>query len=402
MASTPAVLNVERQGGNAMRAVSYERPNHIRVTTKPDPQIEHPQDVVLRVTRAAICGSDLHLLHGLVPDTRVGHTFGHEFTGVVEEVGDQVRHLKKGDRVVVPFNISCGGCFYCQRGLTALCEMSNPKSDVASGVFGYSHTTGGFDGGQAEYVRVPFADVGPMKIPDDMDDESVLFLSDIFPTGYFGAEMCALEGGETVAVFGCGPVGLFAMKSLWLMGAGRVIGIDHVPERLRFAERYAGVETINFDETDVVTELKERTEGRGVDASIDAVGCEARGSAYQRAIGVYGKLVSGSAAALNMCIHSTRKGGRISVLGVYGPPYTLADVGTLMNKNQTLRAGQTNVRRYMPHLLEHIRSGRVDAKEIISHRFPLEQASEAYHLFAQKRDGCIKAVLIPGAQMAQA
>lgn len=379
-----------------MRALTYDRPFHVSVRNKPDPEIEHPLDVVLRVTRAAVCGSDLHLLHGLIPDTRVGHTFGHEFTGVVEDVGRGVKHLKRGDRLVLPFNISCGACFYCQRGLFAACEQSNPESDVASGVYGYSHTTGGYDGGQAEYVRVPFADVGAMKIPDDMDDESVLFLSDIFPTGYFGAEMCALQGGETVAVFGCGPVGLFAMKSLWLMGAGRVIGIDWVPERLEFARRYANVETLNFDEVDVVATLKEETAGRGVDASIDAVGCEARGSKFQRAVGVHGKLVAGSAAALNLAIHSTRKGGRISVIGVYGPPHTLADLGTLMNKNQTLRAGQCNTRRYMEHLLGHIRSGRVDAKGIITHRFPLEEAPEAYRLFSKKEDGCIKCVLIPG------
>src|SRR5690242_11572679 len=262
-----------------MRALAYEGPGRVKVVKKPDPRIEHPQDVVLRVTRAAICGSDLHLLHGLVPDTRVGCTFGHEFTGTVEELGSSVRNLRRGDRVVVPFNISCGTCFYCARGLPANCENTNPNSDVASGVYGYSHTTGGYDGGQAEYVRVPFADVGPMKIPDDMEEEEVLFLSDILPTGYQAAEMGEIKGGETVVVLGCGPVGLFAMKSAWLLGAGRVIAVDHVDYRLDFARRYADVETVDFREVgDVVSHLLKQTDGRGADVCIDAVGCEAQGS----------------------------------------------------------------------------------------------------------------------------
>jgi threonine dehydrogenase-like Zn-dependent dehydrogenase len=262
-----------------MRALTYQGPYRVRVENKPDPVIEHPQDVILKVTRSAICGSDLHLLHGLIADTRVGCTFGHEFTGVVEETGREVKSLRKGDRLVVPFNISCGSCFYCQRGLTALCENSNPASDVAAGVYGYSHTTGGFEGGQAEYVRVPFADVGPMKIPENMDDESVLFLSDILPTGYQGAEMAEIRGGDTVVVFGAGPVGLFAMQSAWLMGAGRVIAVDHVPYRLEFAERYAKVETVNFKEVgEVVQHLRELCGGGGPDSCIDAVGMEAAGS----------------------------------------------------------------------------------------------------------------------------
>jgi threonine dehydrogenase-like Zn-dependent dehydrogenase len=379
-----------------MRALSYQGPYRVRVENKPDPRLEHPQDVVLRVTRSAICGSDLHLLHGLIPDTRVGCTFGHEFAGVVEEVGKGVTNLKKGDRVVVPFNISCGTCFYCERGLTACCENSNPGSDVAAGVYGYSHTTGGYDGGQAEYVRVPFADVGPMRIPDDMEEEDVLFLSDIFPTGYQGAEMAEIRPGDTVVVFGCGPVGLFAMKSAWLMGAGRVIAVDHVEYRLDFARRYAQVETLNFDEVDIVTAIKELTGGRGADATIDAVGCEAEGSLMQRIVGLGLKAEAGATTALNWCFHATRKGGVISVIGVYGPPWNLVDIGTMMNKNQTIRAAQCNVRRYMPHLLEHIREGRVDARGIITHRFSLEEAPEAYHTFAQKQDGCIKCVLTPG------
>ncbi|WP_141329325.1 zinc-dependent alcohol dehydrogenase [Myxococcus sp. AB025B] len=380
-----------------MRALTYQGPFRVRVENKTDPRLEHPQDVILRVTKTAICGSDLHLLHGLVPDTRVGHTFGHEFTGVVEETGTEVSQLRKGDRVVVPFNISCGGCFYCERGLTALCENSNPSSDVACGVYGYSHTTGGYDGGQAEYVRVPYADVGPLKIPDDMEDEEVLFLGDILPTGYMGAEMGEIKGGETVVVFGAGPVGLFAMRSAWLMGAGRVVAVDCVQYRLDFAERFAKVETVNFEEVgDVVAYLKEMFEGRGPDVCIDAVGMEAEGSTSHRVMGLGLKLEAGAPTVLSWCIDAVRKGGNVSIVGVYGPPWNVMPIGTAMNKGLTLRMNQCNVRRYMPHLLKHIREGRIDAKAIITHRFGLEDAPEAYHLFAQKRDGCVKCVLTPG------
>ena len=378
-----------------MRALSYQGPNKVRVVNKPDPRIEHPQDAILKVTRTAICGSDLHLLHGLIPDTRVGHTFGHEFAGVVEEVGPGVGNLKVGDRVVVPFPISCGHCFYCSRGLFANCENSNPSSDVACGVFGYSHTTGGYDGGQAEYVRVPFANVGPMQIPDDMSEEDVLFLSDILPTGYQGAEMAEIRPGETVVVFGCGPVGLFAMKSAWLMGAGRVIAVDHVDYRLAFAEKYAQVETLDFRKVDVIAAIQERTEGRGADCAIDAVGCEAAGSPMQRVVGMGLKLEGGSTTALNWCLHAVRKNGRVSIIGVYGPPWNLVDIGTAMNKGLTLRMNQCNVKRYMDHLLEHIRAGRIDAKGIITHRMSLEDAPRAYDLFSKKLDGCVKCVLTP-------
>jgi threonine dehydrogenase-like Zn-dependent dehydrogenase len=379
-----------------MLALTYEGAKRVRVSQKAEPQLEHPNDVILRVTRTAICGSDLHLLHGFVPDTRVGCTFGHEFAGVVEETGDSVQSLKRGDRVVVPFNISCGTCFFCTRGLTANCENTNPNASVASGVFGYSHTTGGYEGGQAEYVRVPFADVGPMKIPDDMTEEQVLFLSDILPTGYQAAEMGEIKPGETVVVFGCGPVGLFAQKSAWLLGAGRVIAVDEVDYRLDFARRYAGVETVDFREAgDVVTRLKQMTDGRGADVCIDAVGCEAKGSAAQSLFGVRAKLMAGSATAINWCIASVRKGGNVVIIGVYGPPYNAVDIGTAMNKGLTLRMNQANVKRYMPHLLEHIRAGRLDAQGIITHRVPLEDAADAYRIFDRKLDDCVKCVLIP-------
>jgi threonine dehydrogenase-like Zn-dependent dehydrogenase len=379
-----------------MQAMVYDGPYRVRVGTKPDPVIEHPNDAIIRVTRSAICGSDLHLLHGFITDTRVGCTFGHEFAGVVEEVGPSVRTLKPGDRVVVPFNISCGTCFYCKRGLTANCECTNPNSEMAAGVYGYSHTTGGYEGGQAQYVRVPFADVGPMKIPDDMEEEEVLFLSDILPTGYQGAEMANIQPGDTVVVFGAGPVGLFAMKSAWLLGAGRVIAVDHLDYRLDFARRYAQVETLNFkDEPDIILKLKDMTEGRGPDSCVDAVGLEAEGDKLHTLLGVKLKMEAGSPTAINWSIQAARKGGTVSIIGVYGPPWNMVAIGTAMNKGLTLRMNQCNVKRYMPHLLEHIRAGRIDAKGIITHRFPLAEIPRAYELFEKKRDGCIKCVLLP-------
>jgi threonine dehydrogenase-like Zn-dependent dehydrogenase len=383
-----------------MKALTYRGPSTMKVQGKPDPKIEHPDDVVLRVTRSAICGSDLHLYHGLVPDTRVGTTFGHEFAGVVEEVGSGVATLKRGDRVVVPFNISCGTCFFCQKGLTSICDKTNPANDLMSGVFGYSHTTGGYDGGQAEYVRVPFADVGPMKVPDDMHEEDVLFLSDIFPTGYQAAEMGDIKEGDTVAIFGAGPVGIFTAKSAWLMGAARVIVVDYVQYRLDFIRHYANVETVNFQEegrADVVGLLKKMTDMKGPDVCIDAVGCEASGNVMHKLLGLGLKMEAGSATGLMWAVQACRKGGNVVAIGVYGPPWNLVPLGDIMNKGLTLRGAQCNVKRYMPRLLEHIRSGRVDAKGIISHRVPLDEGPDAYEIFANKRDNCIKCVLVPNA-----
>ncbi len=388
-----------------MRALMYERPYKVSVGTKPDPRIEHPNDVIVRVTRTAICGSDLHLLHGFIPDTRAGHTFGHEFAGEIVECGPSVRTRKVGDRVVMPFPIACGSCYFCSRGLTANCENTNPNSDLAAGVFGYSHTTGGYDGGQAEYVRVPFGDVNPFAIPDDMDEEDVLFLSDIFPTGYQAAEMAEIKPGDTVAVFGAGPVGLFAARSAWLMGAGRVIVIDEVDYRLEFARRWAQVETVNFREVgnyDVVAWLRDQTNGRGPDSCIDAVGLEAVGDPVQGVIGKTLKMQSGNPVVLTWCVDAVRKNGVVSIVGVYGPPFNLFPIGTAMNKGVTLRMNQCNVHRYQERLLEHIRSGRIDAKGIISHRFPLDDAPYAYDLFSDKQDGCIKCVLVPGMQAGHA
>jgi threonine dehydrogenase-like Zn-dependent dehydrogenase len=383
-----------------MKALAYQGPKHVEVVTKTMPAIEHPDDAIVRVTRTAICGSDLHLYHGMVPDTRVGMTFGHEFTGVVEEVGAAVTSLSPGDRVVVPFNIACGACFFCARGLTASCERTNPNSQLTGGVYGYSHVTGGYDGGQAEYVRVPYADAGPLKIPGDMDDESVLFLSDVLPTGYQAAEMGEIKDGDTVAIFGCGPVGLFAATSARLMGAGRVIAIDCVDYRLELARRFAHVETVDFTAVDdVVQHLRDLTDGRGPDVCIDAVGLEASGSRMHKALGMT-MLQAGAANVLQWAISAVRKGGTVSIIGVYGPPWNLVPIGVAMNKGLTLRGAQCSVRRHMPLLLDHIRAGRIDARAIISHRLPLDDAPKAYHMFANKQDGCVKVVLVPNGGVA--
>jgi threonine dehydrogenase-like Zn-dependent dehydrogenase len=370
-----------------MRALTYEGPYRVAVRNKPDPRIEHPQDGIVRVTSAAICGSDLHILHGLVPDTRIGTTFGHEFVGIVEEVGPGAVGVKRGDRVMLPFQIFCGSCFYCTRGLSACCENTNPATDAGTGIYGYSHTMGGYDGGQAELV------------PEDVSDLDALPITDAFTTGYQAAEMCDLRGGETVLVLGCGPVGLFAMWSAWAMGAGRVIAVDLEDYRLEFAKSWFGVETLNFKDLDLVTTVKGMTEGRGADATIEAVGCEAAGSPIHRALGVYAKLEAGSPQALNTAIHATRKGGIISLIGVYGPPFTGVDIGTFMNKCQTMRTGQASVKRYMPHLLEHVRAGRIQPSKVFTHRMSLEDAPHAYHMFARKHDGCIKVALSPNGNL---
>ncbi|MDX2020206.1 MAG: zinc-dependent alcohol dehydrogenase [Deltaproteobacteria bacterium] len=379
-----------------MLAMSYLGPKKVKAVKKPDPKIMHPNDVVLKVTRSAICGSDIHLYCGLVADTRVGTTFGHEFTGVVQEVGSSVESLKVGDRIMVPFNISCGRCYYCQRSLFGNCELTNPSATVASGVFGYSHTTGGYEGGQAQYVRVPFADVGPMKIPDDMHDEDVLFLTDAFPTGYMAAEMGSIRPGDTVVVFGSGPVGLFAAKSAFLMGAGRVIVVDRLNYRLEFAQGYTGCETVNFEEVDdIVVTLKKMTEGRGADVCIDAVGLDAAGSNFQSFTGKVMMMQAGAATAIDWAIDSVRKAGHVSIVGVYGPPWNLIPIGTAMNKGLTLRMNQCHVKRYMPHLLQLVREGHVDPKAVITHRAGIEEVEDAYHIFANKKENCIKPILAP-------
>lgn len=379
-----------------MLAMTYRGPYRVRIDQKPMPEILHPNDAIIRVTRSCICGSDLHIYHGMIPDTRVGCTFGHEFVGVVEEIGPTVQNVKVGDRVGVPFNISCGSCFYCLKQLYGNCENTNPNSSLGAGFYGYSHTTGGYDGGQAEYVRVPFADVGPFKIPEGMSEDDAVLLTDVFPTGYQAAEMGDIKEGDTVVIFGAGPVGIFAAKSAWLLGAGRVIVVDHLNYRLEFVKNYAQVETVNFAEVDsIVLELKRLTDMRGADVCIDAVGAEADGNFLQTLTGVKMKLQGGAATALGWAIESTRKSGNVSIVGVYGPPLSLVPMGTAMNKGLTLRMNQCNVKRYLPRLIEHVQTGRVKPSEIITHRVPLEEVSEAYHRFSSKLDHCIKTVLIP-------
>ncbi|MBV8072301.1 MAG: glutathione-dependent formaldehyde dehydrogenase, partial [Acidobacteriaceae bacterium] len=361
---------------------------------------------IVKITSTAICGSDLHLYGGYVTSMESGDVLGHEFMGEVVELGRGVKNLRKGDRVVVPFPIACGSCFSCQRGLFSVCENSNPNAWMAeklwghspAGIFGYSHLLGGFAGGQAEYARVPFADVGPIKVPDELTDDQVLFLSDIFPTGYMGAEMCNIQPGDTIAVWGCGPVGQFAMKSAFLLGAERVIGIDRVPERLRMAREKAGAETLNYEEVAVQEALKDMTGGRGPDACIDAVGMEAHTPgpiyAYDRAKQAL-MLETDRPIALREAIMACRNGGVVSVIGVYGGFIDKFPAGAFVNRSLTLRTGQCHVQRYLKPLLERIQKGEIDPSFVITHHLPLEQAAEGYAVFRNKEDECIKVVLKP-------
>lgn len=386
---------------NNMLAMNYRGPQRVRVSQKPMPEILHPQDAILRVTRSCICGSDLHLYNGNVPDTRVGSTFGHEFLGIVEEVGSAVQNVKVGDHLIVPFNISCGKCTFCKQGLFGNCHESNPQATAVGGIFGYSHTAGGYDGGQAEYVRVPYVDVGPMQIPQGMDHDDAVLLTDVFPTGYQAAEMGGIRKGDTVVVFGAGPVGIMAAKSAWLFGAGRVIIVDHVEYRLDFARQYAQCEAYNFRSLgDPVVFFKKTTDGLGPDVCIDAVGAEAAGNAMQTILGRKGMLQGGSTTALHWAINSVKKGGIVSIVGVYGPTDALVPIGNVVNKGLTLRANQASVARLLPKLIDHIMSGRVEPKKLITHRMPLEEIADAYHIFSEKLDGCIKPILIPPAARA--
>ncbi|HEU5147365.1 MAG TPA: zinc-dependent alcohol dehydrogenase [Chryseosolibacter sp.] len=380
-----------------MLAMNYRGPFRVRADkNRPDPKIMHPYDAIVRVTRSCICGSDLHLYHGLVPDTRVGTTFGHEFTGIVEEVGSGVRNLKHGDHVLVPFNIACGSCSFCKQELYGCCHESNAEATAVGAIFGYSHTAGGYDGGQAEYVRVPYADVGPMIIPEGMDIEDAVMLTDVTPTGYQAAEMGGIQKGDTVVVFGAGPIGIMAARCCWLFGAGRVIIVDELDYRLEFARNYAQCEAYNFRSMDdPVVFLKKTTDYFGADVCIDAVGCEASGSALQTFTGRKTLLQAGSATALQWAINSVKKGGIVSIVGVYGPTWNLVPIGNVLNKGITLRASQASVKRLLPRLVEHVMAGRLNPKGLITHRVPLEEVSDAYHIFSAKRDNCIKPILIP-------
>lgn len=383
-----------------MLAMNYRGPYRIRADKKKAlPEIKHPNDAIIKVTRSCICGSDLHLYHGLVPDTRVGMTFGHEFTGQVVEIGSSVKNLKVGDNVLVPFNIGCGSCVNCKDGLYGNCNESNPMSAACGGFLGYSHTGGGYDGGQAEYVRVPYADVGPYVIPADIHVEDAVLLTDVVPTGYQAAEMAEIRLGDTVVIFGAGPIGILAAKSSWLLGAGRVIVIDHIDYRLEFVKRYAKCEAYNFKEMgeDPVLFIKKLTDYLGADVCIDAVGSEASGSLVQTLLGRKLKLASGAATALHWAINSVKKGGVISVVGVYGATDIMVPIGNALNKGLTIRLNQASVKRHLPKLIDHIRAGRLNPREIITHRIPLEEIADAYHIFSSKLDNCIKTVLIPPA-----
>lgn len=379
-----------------MLAMTYRGPLRVRASKKPLPEIKHPEDAIVRVTRACICGSDLHLYNGDVPDTRVGTTFGHEFTGIVEDVGSNVKTLKRGDHVLVPFNISCGKCWWCQQGLYSSCNESNPQSTACCGIYGYSNLAGGYDGGQAEYARVPYADVGPMVIPDGMDPDVAVLLTDIVPTGYQAAEMGGIQKGDTVVVFGAGPIGIMAARCAWLFGAGRVIVIDQVEYRLDFAEKYCPAEVYNFREiNDMTMFLKKTTDWIGADVVIDAVGAEAAGNAAQTIAGRKLMMEAGSATALWWATNGVKKGGIVSIVGVYGPTGNMIPVGNIVNKSLTVRAGQASVKRLLPKVVKHVQNGVIDPKPLITHRFGLEEISDAYRTFSAKLDGCIKPVLVP-------
>ena len=389
-----------------MRAICWHGKSDVRVDTVPDPKIEDPRDAIVRITSTCICGSDLHLYDGYMPTMEAGDVLGHEPMGVVEEVGKSVTKLKPGDRVVVPFTISCGTCWFCERQLYSLCDNSNPNAEIArkamgqspAGLFGYSHMLGAYPGGQAEYLRVPYADVGPVVIPDGIPDEKVVFLSDIFPTGYMAAEQAQIEPGDVVAIWGCGPVAQFAIRSAWMLGAGRVVAIDRVPERLKMAQD-GKAETINFEEKDVYDTLMEMTKGRGPDRCIDAVGAEAHAGGSIDAVVDKAKASVGLATdrphTLREAIMCCRKGGTVSIPGVYiGFPDKIP-MGAAMNKALTFKMGQTHVQKYKEKLLKTIIDGQIDPSFVITHEVPLEKGPEMYKTFRDKKDHCIKVVLKP-------
>jgi threonine dehydrogenase-like Zn-dependent dehydrogenase len=389
-----------------MKATCWMGTRNIEVENVPDPKILNASDAIVKITSTAICGSDLHLYNGFIPSMKRGDVLGHEFMGEVVEVGKGVQNLKAGDRVVVPFPIACGHCAQCDREMYSLCENSNPNAWMAEkmwgyspcGIFGYSHMLGGYAGGQAEYARVPFADVNPLKVPEELDDEQVLFLSDIFPTGYMAAEACGIQPGDTIAVWGCGPVGMFAIKSAYMLGAERVIAIDRFPYRLRMARDRAGAETINYEETDIFDALEEMTGGRGPDHCIDAVGLEGHAPGIH---GAYDKMKTvmmmetDRPVALRQAILACRSGGTVSVAGVYGGFIDKFPMGAIVNRSLTIKSGQTHVQRYMRPLLKRIQDGEIDPSFVITHRMRLDDAAMGYEMFSKKQDDCLKVVLKP-------
>lgn len=387
-----------------MKAICWHGKKDVRVENVPEPKILNKRDAIVQITLTAICGSDLHLYHGVIPSMQEGDILGHEFMGEVVEVGTDVPNLKKGDRVVVPFCIACGNCFFCRHGMTSLCDNSNPNAAAAeklygyssAGLFGYSHIFGGYAGGQAQYARVPYADAGPFKIPDSVTDEQALFLTDIFPTGYMAAENCNIQPGDVVAVWGAGPVGQFAIRSAFLLGASRVIVIDNVPSRLELAKK-SGAEPLNFDEGDVLEKIKQMTVGRGPDSCIDAVGLEAHGTTAD-AIYDYAKsavfLETDRPHALRQAIQACRKGGTISIPGVYGGVVDKFPLGVAFAKGLTLKMGQTNVHKYLQPLLDRVAKSEIDPSFVITHRMGLDEGAQGYSVF-DAQDGCIKVVLKP-------
>ena len=389
-----------------MKALCWEGVGKVRVETVPDPKILRPRDAVIKITSTAICGSDLHLYDGYIPTMRKGDILGHEFMGEVVELGPSVKNLAIGDRVVVPFTIACGHCGPCSRTETSLCDNSNPNAAMAEGpygfspsaLFGYSHMYGGYAGGQAEYARVPFADVGPLKIPDGIEDEKVLFLTDIFPTGYMAAENCNINRGDVVAIWGAGPVGQFAIKSAYLLGAERVIAIDHHPGRLEMARNSGKAETINYEAVDAVEALMAMTGGRGPNACIDCVGLESHGhtvdALYDRARALMG-VATDRFHALRQAIYACGKGGTVSIPGVYGGFLDKFPLGAAFAKGLTFRMGQTHVHRYLKPLLDRVERGEIDPSFVITHRLKLDDAAEGYSTFYNDQDHCMKVVLKP-------
>ena len=390
-----------------MKALTWHGKGDMRCESVPDPKIQQPRDAIVKVTACAICGSDLHIYDGIIPRMKHGDIVGHETMGEVVEVGPEARgKLKVGDRVVVPFTISCGDCFFCRRGYFSACERTNPDRKTAemlwghspAGLFGYSHLLGGFPGGQAEYMRVPYADVGPLKVPDGLSDEQVLFLSDIFPTGYMAAEFCNIQPDDTIAIWGCGPVGQMAMRSAFLLGARRVLAIDTVPERLALA-RQSGAETIDFMQEDVYDRIQQLTHGRGADACIDAVGTEPETSASADSVLDRVKVATFMGTdrphVLRQAIHCCRNFGTVPVVGVYGGFLDKVPMGSAVNRGLTFRMAQTPVQHYLPRLLELIQQGKIDPSFVITHRASLEQGPELYKTFRDKKDGCIKVVMRP-------
>jgi S-(hydroxymethyl)glutathione dehydrogenase/alcohol dehydrogenase len=384
-----------------MKALVFHRPKKVTVDNVDDPKIKKNTDVILKVTSTAICGSDLHIYNGLMPQVRP-MVLGHEFMGVVEEVGSEIKNLKRGDRVVVPFPLACGHCWFCEHQLAPACENSNTNYGPEGGLlrekgaalFGYTDLYGGYDGGQAEYVRVPFANYGPRKIDDSLTDEEVLFLTDIFPTGWSAIDWAEMKGGETVAVFGCGPVGVMAQKAAWLKGASRVIGVDCLNYRLEVAKKSAKSEVINFKETDPIEAIREMTQGRGVDVCVDAVGMEADRNLLEK-VSNLAHFQAGTINSLKSCVSAVRRGGTISIVGVYGTTYDNFPLGQIFDKGITLKTGQAHVHKYIDELISLVKNKKVFLDDIISHKVPLSEASHAYQIFNNKEDNCMKVILKP-------